>query len=76
MAEFALPKHSKIVKGIDYALETKSDNTKKLNVYRWSPDDDENPRIDSYTIDLNHCGPMVLDALIKIKQEIRLKKLF
>ena len=70
MAEFALPKHSKIVKGIDYALETKSDNTKKLNVYRWSPDDDENPRIDSYTIDLNQCGPMVLDALIKIKQEI------
>ena len=70
MAEFALPKHSKIVKGIDYPLNNEAENTKKINVYRWSPDDDENPRIDSYTIDLDQCGPMVLDALIKIKQEI------
>ena len=70
MAEFALPKHSKIVKGIDYPIKGDSENTKKINVYRWSPDDDENPRIDSYTIDLDQCGPMVLDALIKIKQEI------
>ena len=70
MAEFALPKHSKIVKGIDYPLQSESENPKKVNVYRWSPDDDENPRIDSYTIDLNDCGPMVLDALIKIKQEV------
>ena len=70
MAEFALPKHSKIVKGIDYPIKGEAENTKKINVYRWSPDDDENPRIDSYTIDLDQCGPMVLDALIKIKQEI------
>ena len=70
MAEFALPKHSKVVKGIDYPLDTDSTNTRKVNVYRWSPDDDENPRLDSYTIDLDKCGPMVLDALIKIKQEI------
>ena len=70
MAEFALPKHSKITKGIDYPLQSKSKNPKKVNVYRWSPDDDENPRIDSYTIDLDDCGPMVLDALIKIKQDV------
>ena len=43
MAEFALPKHSKVVKGIDYPLDTDSTNTRKVNVYRWSPDDDENP---------------------------------
>ena len=70
MAEFALPKNSKIVKGIDYPLNGDAQNTRKINVYRWSPDDDKNPRIDSYTIDLDQCGPMVLDALIKIKQEI------
>ena len=70
MAEFVLPKHSKIVKGKEYNLETEVVNPKKVNVYRWSPDDDENPRIDTYTIDLDQCGPMVLDALIKIKQEI------
>ena len=70
MAEFALPKHSKIVKGIDYPFKGETKNSRKVNVYRWSPDDDQNPRIDSYTIDLDECGPMVLDALIKIKQEI------
>ena len=70
MAEFALPKNSKITKGIDYPLDYESNNTRKVNVYRWSPDDDDNPRIDSYTLDLDKCGPMVLDALIKIKDEV------
>ena len=70
LAEFALPKNSKITKGIDYPLDYESNNTRKVNVYRWSPDDDDNPRIDSYTLDLDKCGPMVLDALIKIKDEV------
>jgi len=43
---------------------------REFRVYRWSPDDGKNPRLDSYWIDLNECGPMVLDALIKIKNEI------
>tara|TARA_Y100001960_G_scaffold326930_1_gene412230 strand:+ start:710 stop:1420 length:711 start_codon:yes stop_codon:yes gene_type:complete len=42
----------------------------EFKVYRWSPDDDEQPRIDEYTIDQATCGPMLLDALIKIKNEI------
>ena len=41
-----------------------------FNIYRWSPDDNDNPRIDTYTIDMDECGPMVLDALIKIKDEV------
>jgi succinate dehydrogenase / fumarate reductase iron-sulfur subunit len=41
-----------------------------FHVYRWNPDDGENPRLDSYEIDLDECGPMVLDALIKIKDDI------
>ena len=45
MAEFALPKHSKIVKGIDYLLNNEAENTKKINVYRWSPDDDEKKEV-------------------------------
>ncbi len=36
----------------------------------WSPDDGENPRVDTYFVDMDTCGPMVLDALIKIKTEI------
>ena len=43
---------------------------KTFVVYRYDPDSDENPRRDSYTIDLATCGPMVLDALIKIKSEV------
>ncbi len=44
--------------------------TKQFKVYRYDPDKDENPRVDTYTVDLGSCGPMVLDALIKIKNEI------
>src|SRR3546814_2599556 len=43
---------------------------KTFRVYRWSQDDGHNPHIDTYEIDMNECGPMVLDALIKIKNEI------
>ena len=70
MAEFRLPKHSRIGKGKAWPVPEGATNTKVFRVYRWNPDDGENPRIDSYTIDLDDCGPMVLDAVIKIKNEI------
>ena len=41
-----------------------------FKVYRWTPDDGKNPTIDTYEVDLDTCGPMVLDALIKIKNEM------
>jgi succinate dehydrogenase / fumarate reductase iron-sulfur subunit len=41
-----------------------------FQVYRFAPEAGGNPRLDSYTVDLGTCGPMVLDALIKIKNEI------
>jgi succinate dehydrogenase / fumarate reductase iron-sulfur subunit len=41
-----------------------------IKVYRYDPDTDENPRIDSYEIDLDKCGPMVLDAILYIKNEL------
>lgn len=40
---------------------------KKFDIYRWNPDDGAKPRTQTYEIDLDECGPMVLDALIKIK---------
>ncbi|MDN5938449.1 MAG: succinate dehydrogenase iron-sulfur subunit [Salinisphaera sp.] len=43
---------------------------KTFRVYRWDPDTDDNPRLDRYELDLDDCGPMVLDALIKIKNEV------
>jgi succinate dehydrogenase / fumarate reductase iron-sulfur subunit len=43
---------------------------KKFTVYRYDPDSGENPRYDTFEIDLDACGPMVLDALLKIKNEV------
>jgi succinate dehydrogenase / fumarate reductase iron-sulfur subunit len=70
MAEFRLPKNSRISKGHTFAAPPGAKNVKNISVYRWSPDDDANPRMDTYQIDLDTCGPMVLDAIIKIKNEI------
>jgi succinate dehydrogenase/fumarate reductase iron-sulfur protein len=42
-------------------------NMKKFDIYRWNPDDGSKPRTQTYELDLDECGPMVLDALIKIK---------
>ena len=71
MAEFALPKNSKIRrKGKVYKSKVKSDNLKLFKVYRYNPEDESNPSIDTYEVDLNNCGPMMLDAIIKIKNEI------
>lgn len=49
----------------------KSPRTKTFSIYRWNPDEsDKKPYMQDYTVDLNSCGPMVLDALIKIKNEM------
>ncbi len=70
MAQFTLPANSVVKPGKSYKDSTSSSNMKKIIVYRYDPDSDENPRIDTYEVDLNNCGPMVLDVLIKIKNEI------
>lgn len=71
MAQFTLPKNSKIGKGKTHSAAGKdARRTKTFSVYRWSPDDADNPRMDEYTIDLDKCGPMVLDAIIYIKNEV------
>ena len=70
MAELVLPKNSKVKDGKKYPLDSVSKNKKSFKVYRWDPEKNDNPRYDLYEIDLDKCGPMVLDALIKIKDEI------
>ena len=45
-------------------------NLREFRIYRWNPDDDANPAIDTYFIDIDDCGPMVLDALLWIKNKI------
>lgn len=70
MAEFRLPKNSRVSKGKHHAAASGAKNVKTFKIYRWEPEAGENPRLDSYDIDLDKCGPMVLDALIKIKNEV------
>ena len=70
MVQFTLPKNSKITDGETFKAAPDAKNVKRFRVYRWSPDDGANPTIDTYEVDLDKCGPMVLDALIKIKNEI------
>jgi len=70
MAEFTLPENSKIKQGKTFPAPEGATNTRKVEVYRWDPDTGENPSVDTYIIDLDTCGPMVLDALIKIKNEV------
>ena len=70
MAQFTLPKNSKVKQGKSFPLRGASTRKKTLRVYRWDPDAGENPRLDSYEIDPDQCGQMVLDALIHIKNEI------
>jgi succinate dehydrogenase / fumarate reductase iron-sulfur subunit len=70
MVELALPKNSQVTEGKVWPKPQGANRTREFKIYRWSPDDDANPRVDTYTVDLDDCGPMVLDALIKIKNEI------
>ncbi|MFN3626343.1 MAG: succinate dehydrogenase iron-sulfur subunit [Parvibaculum sp.] len=70
MVQFRLPKNSTMSEGKTYKAAPDAKNVKRFRVYRWSPDDGKNPTIDTYEVDLDKCGPMVLDALIKIKNEI------
>jgi len=70
MAEFTLPKNSKIKPGKHHPAKPDAKDIRTFRVYRWNPDDGENPRVDTYDVDMAGCGPMVLDALIKIKNEV------
>ena len=70
MAEFALPANSKVKSGTTYKATEDAKRVKTFKIYRYDPDTGDNPRMDSYEIDLDECGPMVLDSLMKIKNEI------
>lgn len=70
MVEFALPAHSRVTKGKTFKAPAGAKEVKAFHIYRWDPDSGENPRVDTYELDIAACGPMVLDALIKIKNEV------
>jgi succinate dehydrogenase / fumarate reductase, iron-sulfur subunit len=69
MADIFLPADSK-PKGAGHTHRAEgARRTKMFKVYRYDPEKAENPHYDRFEIDLDSCGPMVLDALIKMKGE-------
>jgi succinate dehydrogenase / fumarate reductase iron-sulfur subunit len=70
MVELTLPKKSQPKPGKTWPKPAGATNLREYKVYRYDPDTEANPRIDTYFVNLDDCGPMVLDALLWIKNEI------
>ena len=70
MVQLTLPKNSRITTGRTWPRPEGATRLREFRIYRWSPEEGGNPRVDTYFVDLDTCGPMVLDGLIKIKNEI------
>jgi len=69
MVELTLPKNSKIKPGKTWPKPAGA-RLREFRIYRYDPDTEANPRLDTYFVDLDDCGPMVLDALLWIKNNI------
>src|SRR5579863_1163814 len=70
MVQFTLPKNSKVEQGKAWPHSPKPQAEREYRIYRWNPDEGANPRIDTYYVDTADCGPMILDALIWIKNNV------
>ncbi len=70
MVQLTLPKNSRIGKGRHFAAPTGAKRVKTFKIYRYDPEGLENPRWDTYDVDVDACGPMLLDVLIHIKNSI------
>ncbi len=70
MVQLTLPKNSKIAEGKTWKRPAGARNVTPFRIYRWNPEDGANPRIDTYFVDRDDCAPMVLDALIWIKNKV------
>jgi succinate dehydrogenase / fumarate reductase iron-sulfur subunit len=76
LARFPVPRNlgtsreSRIERGRTWPAPADAKRVKTFDIYRYEPDSGRNPRIDSYEVDLDRCGPMVLDVLIWIKSTL------
>jgi succinate dehydrogenase / fumarate reductase iron-sulfur subunit len=70
MVEIALPKNSRPTEGKTWPHAPSAREEREYRIYRFDPENGKNPRIDTYFVDVEDCGPMVLDALIWIKNKI------
>ena len=72
MVALTLPENSryKDMPGRVHKAPAGAKRVKTFRIYRFDPTSGERPRLDTFEIDLDACGPMVLDALLKIKNEV------
>ena len=70
MVEFSLPANSRYTEGKTHKAPSGAGNVRRFKVYRYDPESGDNPRVDTYEVDMDSCGPRGLDALIKRKNEI------
>lgn len=70
MGLFSLPAHSKVQPGITHNEPAEEGSFYRFEIYRYDPDSTNCPRLDVFWLDTRTGGPMVLDALIRIKNEI------
>jgi succinate dehydrogenase / fumarate reductase iron-sulfur subunit len=70
MVELTLPKNSKVKTGNRHKARAGAKKVREFKIYRYEPESGENPTWDTYEVDLSTCGPMVLDALIAIKNDM------
>jgi succinate dehydrogenase / fumarate reductase iron-sulfur subunit len=66
MADFFLPQNSRVRPGKVHKSPGAA-KPRTFRIYRFEPDSNENPRVDTFEVDMKGVGPMVLDALIQIK---------
>jgi succinate dehydrogenase / fumarate reductase, iron-sulfur subunit len=69
MVEFSLPKNSVVQKGKHYKAD-KASRTQVFEIYRYDPENSANPPIDIFELDAESTGPMLLDVILQIKNEI------
>jgi succinate dehydrogenase / fumarate reductase iron-sulfur subunit len=70
MVQLTLPKGSRPTRGKVHKAPKGAKNVKTYKVYRYDPEVDADPRWDTFEISADDHGPMLLDALIHIKNEI------
>ena len=67
---FGVSPESRIERGRTWPAPAGAIRLKALEIYRYDPDSEGNPRLETFEVDLDDCGPMLLDALIWIKNKI------
>ncbi|GAB5374451.1 MAG: succinate dehydrogenase iron-sulfur subunit [Acuticoccus sp.] len=70
MVQLTLPKNSQITKGKTWDKPEGATNLREFRVYRWQEEGEGNPQVDTYFVDTDECGPMILDGLLYIKNKI------